>query len=240
VGVSSGLSLQWFSDGFEALALNPAHYEQFVLGFVEYVVENADRGLDGVTSSAVSRRSVGTFVQVPFYIGSRFTSENTVRHSRVELGFNLGFPGVPEFFYRADVDYWEYAGSLRYTVLELGPLEPFAKLGYGWSWYRLENARNSNGPFDPVDSPRINPGWWPNVWHFGLGAEWVPLKRVGPLPGGLDLAFRVEYNRYSERLNLEFDQIPLEDLAAVFPSLAEIPSGRVHRDELLLGFSLSF
>jgi len=246
VGVSSGLSVQWFSDEFQALALNPAHFERWVTGFVSYITENLEGiegAIEGAETSQVTKSAVGTFIQVPFYIGSRFTSENTFRHTRSEIGLGISFPTapqVPDYFYRSDVDYWEYAGSLRYTVLQLGPLEPFAKVGYGWSWYRLENARDSNGTFDPPESARINPGFWPNVLHFGAGVEWIPRKRVGELPGGLDLAFRIEYNRYSERLNLEFDQIPLGDLALLFPSLADLPTGRAHRDELLFGVSLSF
>jgi hypothetical protein len=63
---------------------------------------------------------------------------------------------------------------------------------------------------------------------------------VGRLPGGLDLAVRMEYNRYSETLGLDLDQIPLDELAVLFPTLADLPGGSVHRHEMLLGVTVSF
>ena len=240
VGISSGVSVQWFDDNFQAMTLSPQHFERFVLGLALHLVENEiTEETEVVGEENFVETAVGTFVQVPFYIG-RFTSENTVRNSRARYGFGVTWADAPPYSYRAEVNYWEYAGSLRYTVFQLGPLEPFAKLGYGWSWYRLEDVRDSNGPFDPVDTDWISPGFWPNVWHFGAGIEIVPLKRVGVLPGGLDLAFRVEYNRYNETLGVDLSSIPLENLGIIFPTLADLPDAGTHRDELLLGITLSF
>jgi hypothetical protein len=240
VGISSGVSVQWWDEDFEALALNSRQFVPFLGSLFQHILDNGITPENEVIGgSDFIDPSVGTFVQIPFYIG-RFTSENTFRHSRTEFGLDVQWEGAPEYFYKAEIDYWEYAGSVRYTVLQLGPFEPFGKLGYGWSWYRLENARTSVGPLDPPDSEWVTPGWWPNVWHFGLGVELVPRRRVGTLPGGLDLAVRLEYNRYSETLGLDLDQIPLDQLAALFPTLADLPGGSVQRQELLLGVTLSF
>jgi hypothetical protein len=96
---------------------------------------------------------------------------------------------------------------------------------------------------DPPDSPWIGPSnVLPNVWHYGLGLEYVPSRRVGLIPGGLEVAFRVEYGRYTQALGLDLGQIPLEDLSLLFPTLGDVPSAgtRVHRDDLLIGLSLTF
>ena len=222
------------------MALNAQHFEQFVGSLLTHIVENGiDQDTEILGGSDFIDRSTGTFVQVPFYFG-RFASENTVRHARVPFGLGIDFADAPDYFYRADISYWEYAGSIRYTAFHLGPVEPFGKLGYGWSWYRLEDVEASTGPFEPTDTDWATPGFWPNVWHFGVGFEVVPLKRVGQLPGGLDLALRVEYNHYRETLKLNLEEIPLDELGIIFPTLADLPETGVHRQELLLGITLSF
>ncbi len=239
-GISSGLSLQWFDPDFRAMALNSQHFEQFILSLALHIVQNGITEDDEVVGTTdFIDRSTGTFVQVPFYFG-RFASENTVRHARASFGVGVEWADAPSYLYQADIAYWEYAGSIRFTPLRLGFLEPFAKLGYGWSWYRLENVRSTVGPFDPADTDWVTPGFWPNVWHFGAGFEIVPRRRIGELPGGLDLAVRIEYNRYAETLGLDLDRIPLDELGLVFPTLADLPETGVHRHELLLGLTLSF
>ena len=82
---------------------------------------------------------------------------------------------------------------------------------------------------------------WPNVWHVGLGIEYIPWKRVGKFPSGMDLAFRFEYARYMENLGLDLSAVPLGKLEIFFPTLGDVPgSDRVHRDDFVFGLSLSF
>ena len=130
---------------------------------------------------------------------------------------------------------------MRYSLTDTR-LQPYVKGGYGWAWYRLEDVRTDDVPLAPADSDWIGPGnVWPNVWHYGLGVEFIPWKRVGELPGGLDLAVRVEFARYSQKLGLDLGEIPLNELEILFPTLEDIPgSERVHRNDLLVGLTLSF
>ena len=69
----------------------------------------------------------------------------------------------------------------------------------------------------------------------------MSVKRIGELPGGLDLALRLEYTRYTQGLGLDLGPVPLQDLEILFPTLADVPgSERVHRNDFLLGVTLSF
>jgi hypothetical protein len=241
VGVSSGVSVQTFADDFNALALNPRQYEQFVASFLAHYIVFADENTEVSGGADFMDTAVGTFFQVPFYVGGKFTSENTVRNTRTAFGTRIEFNNMPDYTYRAELNYWEYAGSVRYSLSD-SRVQPFLKGGYGWAWYRLEDVQSGGLPFQTPESKWMGPGSvWPNVWHYGLGIELIPSKRVGELPGGLDLAFRLEFSRYSQELGLDLGQIPLGELEVLFPTLADVPgSERVHRNDFLLGITLSF
>jgi hypothetical protein len=93
--------------------------------------------------------------------------------------------------------------------------QPFFKGGYGWSWFRWQNAQSNGVPFPEPSSKWFNPGLWPSVWHYGVGIEWVPWRRVGVEAGGLEIAMRLEYARYQQTLGLDFlDEVRIEDLPA--------------------------
>ncbi|HET6348239.1 MAG TPA: hypothetical protein VFH88_04070 [Candidatus Krumholzibacteria bacterium] len=241
VGLSSGVSAQIVDEDWDALSFNPQQYDEFLGRILLHLIAN---GIDSTTVATANTthktNSVGPFFQVAFYIGSHFTSENTVRNARSSFGARVDFNNIPSYTYDADLNYWEYSGSLRYSILT-APVQPFIKAGYGWSWYRLENVRANGKLFDTPDSDWITPGIWPNVFHFGLGVEWVPWRRPGKLPGGTDLAFRVEYARYLQTLGLDLSKVSLEKLSLFFPTLGDVPNGvRVARDEFILGATVSF
>lgn len=241
-GVSTGVSLQVFDRDFNAMVLAPEQFDEFVTRPVLHIVSS---GGDSTTTSTGGSEffdhAFGEFYQVAFYIGDHFTSENTLRNSRAEFGLDLDFNNIPSYTYRAELNYWEYAGSLRYSI-STSRLQPYLKAGYGWSWYRLENVRANGEVFDPAATDWIKPkSIWPNTWHFGLGVEFIPWKRFGKLPGGLDLALRIEYARYVQDLGLDLSQISLDRLGILFDELGDIPGTEsVTRDDFLLGATLSF
>ncbi|HSG48598.1 MAG TPA: hypothetical protein VLA43_12335 [Longimicrobiales bacterium] len=242
VGISSGLSVQTFHDDFKGLALNPQHLDEFIVSLIRHLAAGgADETTEVVGGADFIDTAVGTFLQIPFYVGGRFTSENTLRNVRTAFGVTADFNNIPDYSYRANLNYWEYAGSIRYSILT-SALQPYLKAGYGWSWYRVEDVRAGDQPFTPANSDWIGPGSvWPNVWHYGLGVELVPWKRVGELPGGLELAFRLEYARYSQGLGLDLGEFSLDELRLIFPTLADVPAGeRVHRNDFLLGITVTF
>lgn len=242
VGLSSGVSVQRFGEDFSSLALNPAQFDQFVLRFVGHLLESGFDSTTTVTRATNFKTdSVEPFYQMAFYIGDRFTSENTVRNARSSFGVRAEFNNVPDYRYSADIDFWEYAGSLRYGLTPWR-LQPYVKGGYGWSWYRLENVSANGVPFEPAITDWIKPdGIWPNTWHLGIGIELVPWKRVGKLPRGAELAFRVEYARYWQNLGLDLSKVSLQRLQLLFPTLGDVPGAdRVHRDDFVFGMTLSF
>jgi hypothetical protein len=242
VGISSGLSTQIFDDDFSALSVNPQQYDEFVTRFITHLVES---GFDTTTTLVgggdFKTNSERPFLQVAFYIGGHFASENTVRNTRSTFGFSAEFNNIPPYRYSAEINYWEYAGSLRYS-LTTTRFQPFVKAGYGWSWYRVENATANGEAFDTPESDWIEPdSIWPNVLHLGLGFEFIPWKRTGKLPGGADVAFRVEYVWYTEHLGLDLSSIPLSKLELLFPTLGDVPGdNRVSRNDFVLGMTASF
>jgi hypothetical protein len=242
VGVSSGISIQVFGDDFNALAFNPKQYDEFLERLVVHLLVNGFDSTTTVTGGGDFKTdSHQPFIQVAFYIGGRFASENTVRQARSTFGASVDFSNIPSYRYSADINYWEYAGSLRYS-LTTSRFQPFVKAGYGWSWYRLENVGSNGEPFETAESDWIGPkSIWPSVWHAGLGIEYIPWKRWGELPGGADVAFRFEYGRYTQDLNLDLSSVPLSKLEIFFPTLGDVPSGtRVSRDDFVLGMTVSF
>ncbi len=241
-GLSSGISVQIFHEDFNALALNPDLFDEFILRPLFHFIDSGGDTTTVVTDSRdFQDNSVGSFFQVAFYIGGHFASENTVRNSRSTFGLDLEFNNIPSYSYSAEINYWEYAGSIRYSISS-SRLQPFIKGGYGWSWYRLENIQANGEPFDRPESEWIKPNSiWPNVWHIGLGMEFIPWRRVGKFPGGMELALRFEYGYYTQHLGLDLSEIPLEKLGLLFSTLGDIPgSERVSRHDFLFGMTLSF
>ncbi|HMB68530.1 MAG TPA: hypothetical protein VKU85_04440 [bacterium] len=241
VGLSSGISRQKLDEDFNALAINPQQIDEFLARFILHVALLGDSTTAVVGGGDFLDDSVEPYYQMAFYIGNRFASENTVRNVRSSFGLDIEFNNIPSYSYRADINHWEYAGSLRYS-LSSSRLQPFVKAGYGWSWTRLENVRANGIPFDPEDTDWVGPdSIWPNVWHYGLGLEIVPWKRVGKLPGGAEIGLRAEYAWYTHQLGLDLSGVTLDELGLVFPTLGDVPGGdRVTRGDLSFGLTVSF
>lgn len=240
--LSSGISVQLIDKDYNALALNPTQFDEFIGRLLLHLlVSGSDSTTAVIGGGDFKDNALGPFFQIPFYIGQRFASENTVRNVRSEFGVRVDFNNIPSYIYSAELNYWEYSGSLRYS-LSTSRLQPFLKVGYGWSWYRLEKVQSNGVSFSSAETGWFKPKRiWPNVLHAGVGIEYVPWRRTGKFPGGMELAFRFEYARYTEKLGLDLSGIPLEKLSLIFPTLADVPgSDRVYRDDFLLGLSLSF
>ncbi|MGD2068183.1 MAG: hypothetical protein PVI57_05815 [Gemmatimonadota bacterium] len=171
VGISSGISRQSFDDDFNALALNPQHFDQFVASLLlHFAGSGGSEETEVLGGSEFMDAAVGPFFQVPFYLGERFVREDTLWNSWTSFGATIDFSDIPSYSYRAEINLWEYAGSIRYN-LRTGRLEPYVKGGYGWAWYRLENARAQGVTFTPGDSDWIGAGG--------------PAERVALRPGAI-------------------------------------------------------
>ncbi|MDH5284714.1 MAG: hypothetical protein OEW80_12615, partial [Gemmatimonadota bacterium] len=106
---------------------------------------------------------------------------------------------------------YELASSIRYNLLT-GGLQPYLKLGYGWSWYRATDIATDGVPLTDPDGPWIrqptffpNNNLWPNTTHWGAGLEFFLLRSNAPLPRGIDLSLKGEWASYRSKLGVSFE-----------------------------------
>ncbi|PYO63241.1 MAG: hypothetical protein DMD28_02785, partial [Gemmatimonadetes bacterium] len=168
---------------------------------------------------------------ISLFLGRRFVSENTLRHSHGALRADVAVSTVPgRLPLSANLEMWEYTGSLRYNIA-LGGLQPFVKAGYGRSWYRVTDAKFNgqllgDGSSRWVGRAALFNNLLPNTWHVGAGLEFIPVRGVG----GLDWGFRGDVTVYSHNLGLENKE----------GSFVVAQDAHVTRIHLGLGTTLSF
>ncbi|MFQ5584837.1 MAG: hypothetical protein ACE5GL_10415, partial [Calditrichia bacterium] len=232
VGFSAGYSVQPLNDNFNALMINPEQLDEFIGRFLLHLIESGGDSLTSPTITDLSENINSPVYQVVFFIGDRFTSENTLRHSRSRIGFRAEFNNIPDYTYTSELNFWEYAGSIRYN-LATSNIHPFLKAGYGLSWYRLENASANGQVFDTpnaawIRKPSLSPlkNILPNTGHIGAGLEWVILKSFSKFPRGIDLSVRAEYALFFNKLGLDLSQVELERLDLLFSRLGDVPGGK--------------
>jgi len=244
VGLSTGVFTAKTNEAFANLALNDNQRDDFLFGLLFHEALNG-----GTDTTEVTRQEekltdyTGPFGQIAFYIGSRIVSENTVRNIRSDYSRRTEYNDIVPYTYDAELNYWEYSGSLRYNI-RTEKFQPFVKGGYGWSWYRWEDAQSNGTPLPEPNSEWFEPGLWPSVWHYGLGIEWVPWRRAGVEGGGFEIAMRLEYARYHQNLGLDFlADVPVEQFPLLgITKLGDVQSDAlsVNRNDFLIGFSLTF
>jgi len=229
VGTGAGASISSLPDNFALLFTDPVLFDQ-----IRPLLEDPEspRSIENVDA----RVGAGVVGRVEFHIGRRFSSVNTLRRVEGEVGFDLRSGGAGgDVPVRADLELWEYAGSLRYN-LRTGSLLPFVKAGYGLSWFRLNGATLGEEPLSPDGTgfkrePQLSPpdNLLPNTWHVGAGLEAVPIRNLGGRAQGLDVTLRASYSVYVHGLGLRRRQ-----------PLAEQEDFSLARTHLDLGLSLSF
>jgi hypothetical protein len=136
---------------------------------------------------------------VSFHMGDRFTSENALANVHSTVGWDILASGVRGAIpLRGDLDLWEYQGAFRYN-LSRSAFKPYVKLGYGLTWYRLENVTLNGVELETPDSPWIRkPGFWENLWPntlvTGGGVDWLGV-RFGRASAGLKAAYTFSRHR---------------------------------------------
>ncbi len=214
VGVTIGVSSFRMPDAF----LNLAGFSETASPFLEKVLALAGQS-DSVTVDVIhptTDRVSTRYYGVTFFLGRRFTSESTIRHSNGGVRADVTVSTLPGLFpLTLNIDMWEYTGSVRYN-LSPGSLQPFVKGGYGLSWYRVTNARFNgellgNGTTRWTRRPGAVHNLLPNTWHIGAGLEFIPVRGVGRL----DVGFRGDLTVHSHRLGLKADNLLLAQDAHV-------------------------
>jgi hypothetical protein len=166
---------------------------------------NVTGELNVITTSGAS---FAPSFQVQFYMTPRLVTQNTFRFSRSTIRLDALSPETGESA-RIDgtVQLFEWAGSLRFNLFT-GRVEPFVKLGYGYSWYRLQDVAVDGVPISPSSSPFLHVpttrsfgDLLPNTFHAGVGLEATFLEPEAPLTG-VGLGVKVEANVFSHPLGL--------------------------------------
>jgi len=219
VGLEYGVSVMRISEDWAYLFFNEDQGEEIAL---RLVLTDPDILDANPLTQVIHDDAVGSQFGVDFFMGKGFVSENIVRHTRSTLGFDVSVTTQPgPFQVRGDLDFWEYAGNLRYNLKD-GTFLPYVKFGYGLSWYRLENVTSTvpGGGMEPLeqpDSPWVRQpnvlkwdNMWPNTLNIGMGMEWMVIHSNAPLLRGTDLSIRAELATYHH--NLGFNQIRVNGL----------------------------
>ena len=202
VGVTMGVSSFRIPDAFLNVAGFPETASPFLEKVLALVTAPDSTRIDVInpTTDRVSPRYYG----LTLFLGRRFTSENTIRHSNGAVRADVTVSTLPgRFPLTLNLDMWEYTGSVRYNIASAG-LQPFIKAGYGLSWYRITDARFNgellgNGKTRWVRRPGFFHNLLPNTVHIGGGLEFIPIRGVG----GVDVGFRGDFTLYSHRLGLK-------------------------------------
>jgi hypothetical protein len=156
-------------------------------------------------------------VQIAFYLGKRWVTENSFHNSSSGLTISVPItdrPGDP-FDVTGTLRLYELASSIRYNLLT-GGLQPYLKVGYGWSWYQVtdlatdgEPLSDSEGPW--IEQPTFFPGnnLWPNTTHWGAGLEFFLVRSNAPILRGTDVSLKAEWASYHSKLGISFENAAL-------------------------------
>ncbi len=250
VGLGAGYTSHTIADDFLDLVYNREQFRPMVAAIVGYLV---DAGVDTnsvLTSETLSSAAATSPIfDVTFFIGGRFASVNSLRHSRSNLDLTQTYSGTTRPLRTdAELSMWEYAGTLRFN-LATRAIQPYAKLGYSWVWYRLEDVTVDGQVLSVPNSPWIRKpsisSWenlWPDSWHVGFGFDFLTLRNSAPeIPRGLDLAVKAEWTMYKHSLGLDFDDVPVEDLIGLGVRAHDLPQDRsITRHAFTIGAVVSF
>ncbi len=246
VGLGVGYShMNYPVDAYSELLFNDRQFPELLTTLVEYPRDN---GTDSTTLTDlvdVVDPGQSAFFLVSLYIGDHFVTENSIRHSRSDIGVTATYSDLPPLDFRGDLNFWEYAGSFRYDLTS-GAFRLFPQAGYGLSWYRIEDLAANGDLFDEPDSNWIRkPGLFenllPNTWHAGAGLEWIVIRNFAPPPKGIDFSLRADFTWYTNKLGLDLEDIPLELLVALGLGAEDLPLDRwVNRTEFRIGGTISF
>jgi len=196
----------------------------------------------GITQSHVEQ-PVFPLGQLNLFMGRRFATQNSLTHGYSDLGlsfFSIGSGTTYEVTSR--YNFWELGGSFRYN-LRAGDLQPYLKLGYGWTWYRLEDIAIDGQLIDSNTSEWYHKPSFdsfsdllPNSFNYGFGLEYVVVKSYAPLLKGIDLGLMVEYywTRY------ELGQDLLSAILQADDTTAHVSDLKVTRGSLTFGLTVGF
>jgi len=196
---------------------------------------------------SVTLEHTGTFayknigLQMNFFLAGNFTSENLFRYSVSDIRYTLENTKSKEGrTISGNLQLIEYAGSFRYNFLR-GTFQPYFKLGYGYSKYRVTNLRIVGGPelgatdwfhttkFWPPWPPK---NWLPNTGHIGIGGEFLINKNYSESRFPAFQFWKWRFGFPDLGVGIEY--------ALFFHKLAAPLDNQITRHQLNFKFSISF
>jgi hypothetical protein len=195
-------------------------------------------GSEIVGQQFVAETATAPYVTVSFHLGDRFTAENTLANLHSVVGWDILASGVQGAIpLRGNLNLWEYQGAFRYN-LSRSAFKPYVKLGYGLTWYRLENATLNGERLVTPDSPWIRkPGFWENLWPntlvTGGGVDWLGV-RFGRAGAGLKAGYTLSRHR------IGFEQTALVEAGGEFAKTLAGEQFYTWRQEFTFQLTLSF
>ena len=218
-GVSAGAATEFIPNDFNLLFLDST----VAIPIFDRPALALDTGFVGLGESLHDSKT-NLILGASLFLGKRLVTTSTIRNSRHDLGVDLlMLPTQRTYKLRGELNLWEYAGSIRYN-LATSKLQPYLKIGYGLSWYRLENITTEIVATDPVGGVPLDPAnglwvrqpwrnpdgtknsWaniWPNTGHVGAGIELIALASRAPIPRGIDFSVVLDYAYYRHKLGLQ-------------------------------------
>ncbi|MGW8281664.1 MAG: hypothetical protein ACWGON_00070, partial [Gemmatimonadota bacterium] len=139
LGLEIGYSrMDYPSSEYSELLINNEQFDELLASLIFYPLINGTESTTLSDLSEVVDPGQSAFFLVSLYIGDHFVTENSLRHSRSDIGLTATYSDIPPLDIVGDLNFWEYAGSFRYDLTS-GALRVFPKAGYGLSWYRIED-----------------------------------------------------------------------------------------------------
>ncbi|UCF64514.1 MAG: hypothetical protein JSW33_01410 [bacterium] len=233
-----GVSKIYLPDDFGDLLINERQgtevIAQLLLHYLIYAndeteIRNATEKVESPTAFAVD----GTIQK------DRFSVVNTLIHSQSEMTYSVFFNNIPDFIIRTQLNMWQYEGSIRFNV-STRAVQPYLRVGYGYTWYRLENTTANEGSFiesrsNWFNKPFTSGNYFPNTFVAGLGLEWIFIKSMGKLPKGIDISAKLEYTWKWHKLGLKVSEFAIEDLLEIGYLAGELPQNKTVRQGMVKG-----
>jgi len=203
VGINGGVTQLTFNDEVGVLLFNgdPG------LELLDKILNLAPGGVNDMTLQ--KENPLAGWWQVNFYLGKGFVTQNTLLHSQSPLGAVIDVKDGGTLAVDSSFNLWEYAGSFRFNIIH-GGFQPYFKLGYGWTWYRVEDISlngelldNSTGDWIHEPSFKTLGDMLPNSWHAGAGLEIGIISSLAPFPAGVDVTLVLEANHTQTNLGIE-------------------------------------
>jgi len=157
-----------------------------------------------------------------FHISPRFSTESALASYKATVGFDISGAGLAKpIEIRGTLDQFDYHGNTRFN-LTTGRIQPYLKLGTGYTTYQLKGVSVDGLQIPTADSPTFKPtsSWRSlgfNETIFGGGVDMLGMRA-----GKAKLGFKASYTVVHHALGFERDAA-----VELSPTLAKDLAGKI-------------